>query len=172
MDGRTSVGGLYAVGEAASTGVHGANRLASNSLTEALITGRRAGELLGRELPPAASVLRPPPAGPGVDPAVRPALATAMSRYAGVIRDRGDLERLRRALEQAPPGRHSLDLAAVEATNLHTVSVLVAVAALARQESRGCHRWRDVPPSALRARHTVVRVDSGRPRVTGAGIAA
>ena len=51
MDGRTSVPGLYAVGEAASTGVHGANRLASNSLTEALITGRRAGDLLGQDLP-------------------------------------------------------------------------------------------------------------------------
>jgi len=51
MDGRTSVPGLYAVGEAASTGVHGANRLASNSLTEALITGRRVGERLGRRRP-------------------------------------------------------------------------------------------------------------------------
>ena len=51
LDGLTSVAGLYAVGEAASTGVHGANRLASNSLTEALIAGQRTGELLGRHLP-------------------------------------------------------------------------------------------------------------------------
>ena len=51
MDGRTTVPGLYAVGEAASTGVHGANRLASNSLTEALIVGRRTGERLGQALP-------------------------------------------------------------------------------------------------------------------------
>ena len=50
MDGRTSIAGLYAVGEAASTGVHGANRLASNSLTEAVIAGRRAGAAIGREL--------------------------------------------------------------------------------------------------------------------------
>ena len=66
LDGLTSVAGLYAVGEAASTGVHGANRLASNSLTEALITGQRTGELLGRHLPgPAARLgpsLGPPPA--------------------------------------------------------------------------------------------------------------
>ncbi|MBV9206899.1 MAG: FAD-dependent oxidoreductase, partial [Actinobacteria bacterium] len=88
MDGRTSVAGLFAVGEAASTGVHGANRLASNSLTEALITGRRAGERLGRDLPGPPGRLRPPPAGPGVDPAVRAALAAAMSRHAGVLRDR------------------------------------------------------------------------------------
>ena len=183
LDGRTTVTGLYAVGEAASTGVHGANRLASNSLTEALITGRRAGDRLGRELPGPgrpgpAGRLRRPPAGPGVDPAVRPALAAAMSRDAGVLRDRDGLERLRQALEQAPPAHpgpahpgpaHSgaagsrLDLATVEATNLHAVSVLVAASALARAESRGCHRWRDTPPvsSAERARHTVVRVTAG-----------
>ncbi len=75
MDGQTSVPGLYAVGEAASTGVHGANRLASNSLTEALITGRRTGDLLGQDLrlaarQAAAASLRPggdpcPAAGPG-----------------------------------------------------------------------------------------------------------
>jgi L-aspartate oxidase len=171
LDGRTSVTGLYAVGEAASTGVHGANRLASNSLTEALITGRRTGELLGRELPAAAGGLRPPAAGRGVDPAVRPALASAMSRYAGVTRDRGDLRHLRRELDQAPPAPGgSLDLATAEATNLHAVSVLVAMAALARAESRGCHRWRDVPPAvpAGRARHTVLRVKDDRAVAVGA----
>ncbi len=165
MAGRTSVPGLYAVGEAASTGVHGANRLASNSLTEALTTGRRAGDLLGRDLPEAAAGLRPPPAGPGVSPAVRLSLAAAMSRHAGVLRDRDGMKRLQRALTQAPPADrkpadHGPDLATVEATNLHTVSVLVTAAALARAESRGCHRWRDTPPvtSAERARHTVFRV--------------
>jgi L-aspartate oxidase len=159
LDGRTSVTGLYAVGEAASTGVHGANRLASNSLTEALIAGRRAGERLGRSLPRPSAGLRLPAQGPGVDPAVRPGLAAAMSRDAGVLRDRDDLERLRQILDQAPAAR-GLDLATVEATNLHAVSVLVAASALARAESRGCHRWRDAPPvtSAERARHTLLRV--------------
>jgi L-aspartate oxidase len=148
LDGRTSVPGLYAVGEAASTGVHGANRLASNSLTEALITGRRAGDLLGRELPSPATRLRPPPPGPGADPAARPALAAAMSRHAGVLRDRAGLEGLRETLGRARPASPGpLDLVTVEATNLHTVSLLVTVAALARAESRGCHRWRDRPPA-------------------------
>jgi L-aspartate oxidase len=161
MDGRTSVTGLYAVGEAASTGVHGANRLASNSLTEALITGRHAGELLGRDLPEPAARLTLPHGGPGVDPAVRPALAAAMSRHAGVARDREGLERLRLALGRAGPAGPRLDLAAAEAANLHAVSVLVATAALARTESRGCHRWRDAPLATPygRARHTVLRAD-------------
>ena len=103
--------------------------------------------------------------GSGVDPAVRPTLAAAMSRHAGVIRDHRDLEGLRQTLAQAPPAGRGLDLATVEATNLHAVSVLVAASALARAESRGCHRWRDVPPvrSAARARHTVMRVTGDQP---------
>ena len=163
MDGRTSVPGLYAVGEAASTGVHGANRLASNSLTEALITGRRAGDLLGQDLPRPPAMLRLPPPGPGVTPAVRPALAAAMSRHAGVSRDREGLERLRQILDQAAPARGRLNVAIVEAANLHGVSALVTAAALARTESRGCHRRRDAPPATagFRARHTVVRADAG-----------
>ena len=167
MDGRTSVPGLYAVGEAASTGVHGANRLASNSLTEALITGRRAGTLLGQDLPEPSARLRPPPAGRGADPAGRPALAAAMSQDAGVLRDHENMERLRQMLRQTPSANGALDVATVEATSLHAVSVLVAVSALARAESRGCHRWRNAPPevSAARARHTVVRVEAGQPRV-------
>jgi L-aspartate oxidase len=175
MAGRTSVTGLYAVGEAASTGVHGANRLASNSLTEAMITGRRAGDLLGRDLPASPGRLAPPPAGPGVDPATRPGLAAAMSRHAGVIRDRESLEHVRQALAQSPPADSGhLNLATVEATSLHAVSVLVAVAALARAESRGCHRWQGTQPvnSTERAYHTLLMVAGGQPKAVarpGAG---
>jgi L-aspartate oxidase len=171
MAGRTSVAGLYAVGEAASTGVHGANRLASNSLTEALIAGRRAGDLLGQDLPGAPGRLRPPPAGPGVHPAARPALAAAMSRHAGVIRDQESLEHFRQTLEHAPPANGGpaagpLNLATVESTSLHAVSLLVAVAALARAESRGCHRWQGTRPvnSAERACHTLLTVAGGQPK--------
>jgi L-aspartate oxidase len=193
LDGRTSVAGLYAVGEAASTGVHGANRLASNSLTESLITGRRAGDLLGTALPsqprasqprasqPRASQprarlagsgpatdLRSPAAGPGMSPAARPSLAAAMSRQAGVLRDRAALESLLRRLDQAPPAEGGLDLAVLEATSLHTVCTLVVTAALARPESRGCHRWRDVPAvSTGPARHTVLRAHHTRLDLAG-----
>jgi L-aspartate oxidase len=168
MDGRTSLAGLYAIGEAASTAVHGANRLASNSLTEALIAGRRAGEKLGRGLPEPVTGLRLPPAGPGASPASRTALATAMSRYAGVVRDHEGLERLLALLEQAPPASGPPDLATVEATSLHTASVLVAASALARSESRGCHRWAGLPAtSGEPARHTVLQVVDGQLRLAG-----
>ena len=104
-----------------------------------------------------------------------------MSRDAGVLRDHDDMERLQQTLGQAPPAgtgarKRGLDLATVEATSLHAVSVLVAAAALARAESRGCHRWRNTPPevSAAQARHTVVRVEAGQPRATwsAAGVGA
>ena len=147
MSGRTSLPGVFAVGEVARTGVHGANRLASNSLTEAMVMGRRVGDLLGRELPP--GVIAAPCAtdgGIGVAPLARPALVAAMSRHAGVLRDETGLRELLRALSHAPAGG-VLDLPTVEATNLHTVSTLVAEAALARRESRGCHRRSDIAPA-------------------------
>ncbi|HEY3980157.1 MAG TPA: L-aspartate oxidase [Streptosporangiaceae bacterium] len=161
MTGRTSVAGLYAVGEVAATGVHGANRLASNSLTEAIATGRRLGRLLGTERGPAAARDPATPPGPaagasparaggplaGAAPGHRAGLAAAMSRYAGILRDRAGLEHLRTLLDAVPPAA-GLDLATVEATNLHTVSALVTVAALARTESRGCHRRSDAPETA------------------------
>jgi L-aspartate oxidase len=147
MTGRTSLPGVFAVGEVARTGVHGANRLASNSLTEAMIMGRGLGDLLGRELPrgviPALSAAD---GGMGVAPSARPALAAAMSRHAGVLRDETGLRELLRSLSHAPAGG-VLDLPTVEATNLHTVSTLVAEAALARRESRGCHRRSDIAPA-------------------------
>ena len=102
-------------------------------------------------------------------PAVRPASGRGGIRYAGVLRDGAGLTRLQQTLEQAPPAGQELDLATAEAANLHAVSVLVTVAALARTESRGCHRRRDAPPvdSAERGRHTVIQMDTGQPRVAG-----
>jgi L-aspartate oxidase len=172
LSGQTSVPGLYAVGEVAATGVHGANRLASNSLTEALIAGRRAGELIGAGRPGRAvpGGLTRPLAGPGVAPAAAPALVAAMSRHAGVVRDGEGLESLLASLEAAPPAEgdaaraagKGLSLATVEATNLHTVGVLVGAAALARAESRGCHRRRDAPAATGTGRPTLMCWRDGR----------
>ncbi|HXC85346.1 MAG TPA: FAD-binding protein [Trebonia sp.] len=215
MDGRTSIPGLYAVGEAASTGVQGANRLASNSVTEAVIAGRRTGEAIGRELPcgcapadaaagrgsgpgggawptPAAGGgagrtpefpvgTNQPGAGGGVSAEARGRLAAAMSRYAGVMRDQGGLERLVRTLEGTEGARREtadtvrdtdLDLATVEATNLHAVSAMIAAGALRRAESRGCHRRLDTPETAREAWHTLVRWDGRRLRVTRRAVGA
>jgi L-aspartate oxidase len=182
LDGRTSVPGLYAVGESASTGVHGANRLASNSLVEAVIAGRRAGVVAAASAAasstapetPAASMASPVAgmergaySGRGADAASRHVLAAAMSRYAGVMRDAEGLERLA-AVIAATPGRPAtpLSLATVEAASLHAVSGLIATAALRRHESRGCHRRSDAPRTAPDARHTLLRRDGERINVT------
>jgi L-aspartate oxidase len=189
LRGRTSVPGLYAVGEAASTGVHGANRLASNSLVEAVIMGRSAGRdvlsMIASCFPGNGTALDSPPWRFSAFTGSRAALAEAMSRHAGVLRDQRGLADLLR-VAQSPPGGmpprtpggvpggrtkipatqsprfasvdgDDLDLELVEATNLHAVSVLIAAAALRRTESRGCHRRRDATATCREARHTLMR---------------
>jgi L-aspartate oxidase len=159
MSGRTTVRGLYAVGEVASTGAHGANRLASNSLTEALATGRRCGRLLARRLPRAGGQARnldsdsrtDRSSGLGVDPTARRRLAATLSSDVGVVRTEDGLQRALKELDAVPAmqpsaaGSAHMSVAEVEALSLHTVSTLVAAAALVREESRGCHRRDDHP---------------------------
>jgi len=144
LDGRTSVDGLFAVGEVACTGVQGANRLASNSITEGLVAARRCGTLLATELPPPAEPV-PATGGQAVDSAARTTITAATTRDAGVLRDGVGLARLEGELAAVPPLSGSLDLAALETTALHTVAGLLAAAAAARTESRGCHRRTDFP---------------------------
>jgi L-aspartate oxidase len=147
LDGRTSVAGLYAVGEVACTGVQGANRLASNSITEGLVAARRCAALLAADLPRSAEPASSPCTGGTIDPAARPTITAATTRFAGVLRDGDGLNRLAGALAAVPrlTAGSPLDVAAVEATALHTVTTLLAAAAAARPESRGCHRRTDAP---------------------------
>ncbi|MPZ93492.1 MAG: L-aspartate oxidase [Propionibacteriales bacterium] len=149
LDGRTTVPGLYACGEVACSGVHGANRLASNSLLEGLVFGRRIAADLARALPEG----REPAAErrtPGlVDPAVVAELQHRMSEDAGVMRDRDGLARTLGAVGKLSADSRSIPCTeAWEATNLATVSTALLLAAQAREETRGSHWREDFPDTA------------------------
>jgi L-aspartate oxidase len=133
--GRTSVAGVFAAGEVASTGVHGANRLASNSLAEALVFGRRAAIAEdGVFLPPAAAdTLDPEPGGAMALTAIR----ERTDRFLGVRRDGPELDKLAVELSSAA------DAGGGRAATL--VAWLMTHAALRRTESRGGHFRVDHP---------------------------
>ncbi|CAN7602298.1 L-aspartate oxidase [Phenylobacterium sp. LjRoot225] len=147
-DGRTSLAGLYAAGECASTGVHGANRLASNSLLEAAVFGARAGRAAAAEADPGTAPLRPsvPPELPAE---VLQRLRKLMSRHAGVVRDAGGLTALLLEIEAMEAG-HGRSAPLVAAR-------LVVSGALARTESRGGHFRSDATPQ-VRPQRTFVRL--------------
>ena len=170
MDGRTSLPGLFACGEAACTGLHGANRLASNSLTEALVLGARAGRMARDDVDQAADRLS---AG-RIDWAVprsertemdltdiRNSLRSVMWRNAGIVRHG---ERLAETLEIVQFwGRYVLDKefldpAGWEIQNMLTASYLLTEAALCRTETRGVHYREDFPRTdPAWARHQTLR---------------
>jgi L-aspartate oxidase len=147
LAGRTSIPGLYACGEVACTGVHGANRLASNSLLEGLVFARRIAVDIRYDLPSrieSAAEARP---GAVCRADLRAPLQHAMSTGAGVLRTGASLTGVLRILADLGTLGHRPNTGSWEATNLLTVAVALVVAALRREETRGCH-WRDDFPSA------------------------
>jgi L-aspartate oxidase len=154
LSGRTSLAGLFAAGEAACTGVHGANRLASNSLLEGLVFGARAAEAMtGPDVAPALFAASCD-CLTGAAPAEMPDpldVRDLMWRQAGLVRERAELERavgtlagwraaVERARGAAPASRERRRLA-----SLVTVGLLIARASLRREESRGGHYRADFP---------------------------
>jgi L-aspartate oxidase len=167
LDGRTSLPGLYAAGEAAGTGVHGANRLASNSLLEGLVFGARAGNKMRNEL---ALLTRKasglPPAAYSNGPVSVPVeasiseLQTLMWNQVGIVRSGSGLKQAVKRLEEtAPQLSRPHSRREYEARNLQIAGLLVARTALAREESRGAHYRTDFPDhnDIKFGKHSVVR---------------
>jgi L-aspartate oxidase len=141
--GRSSVPGLYATGEVACSGVHGANRLASNSLLEGLVFSRRIAAVLPGELRPLGEPVRHDGARGLVPGAALSEIQEVMTSRAGVLRNADGLAEAVELLGKlAVTEAEKIDPAAWETTNLLTVSLALAQAALLREETRGSH-WRE-----------------------------
>lgn len=147
VDGRTTIPGLFASGEVAASGLHGANRLASNSLLEGLVFSRRIARALGETAAPEPCALQSsrPATGSGVANALdqlhaTTALGLGMARSAPVL-ERTAQELFELANDLASPS----DAAGIEMLNLLTVASLICSSATLREESRGCHARLDHP---------------------------
>jgi L-aspartate oxidase len=174
-NGKTSLKRLYAAGEAACTGVHGANRLASNSLLEGLVFGARAAEAMREEgsLKPASRSVdhsRSSASSGEMENLLR-RLQQVMWQKAGLLRDASGLREaeadLKHICTQLPA---RTDRASLELRNLHTIGELIVRSSLARKESRGAHFRNDYPKrddanfqkhSALSRDQNAVRFEAG-----------
>jgi L-aspartate oxidase len=145
MSGKTRVPGLFVVGEAANTGVHGANRLASNSLLEGLVVANRLAEHL-ENLPKQQEPVAAKANGELISGELRRSINQITTTGAGAIRDENGLKNTLKELELLVSKKTKEgSTQAWEATNLFTVSTFIASAALMRQESRGAHWRQDFP---------------------------
>lgn len=149
-EGRTTVPGLFAVGECASTGIHGANRLASNSLLEAAVFGPAVGAA-ARDAVIGQGATHPAESAPDLPPEALQRLRRAMARDAGVLRDGPGLARLMDEIADME-GRHGSALPLVAAR-------LVGAAAHQRRESRGAHVRLDFPQASEPPRRTFITLD-------------
>lgn len=150
LDGRTTLPGLWAAGEVACTGVHGANRLASNSLLEGVVYGARAARAMMPTQAPMGVQAEP------VAPLETPSgnnreVQQLASEYCGIVRSGDGLSSALTILRSFPLERkRGLTRPNVELANMHTVAQLIARCALAREESRGAHYRTDFPEKSER----------------------
>ncbi|MCA0044269.1 L-aspartate oxidase [Celeribacter litoreus] len=159
MTGRTSIGGLWACGEVASTGLHGANRLASNGLLEALVYARRCASDIAETVGdvPAAQRVEMPEVAPAAepDPDLIHRLRQAMTNGVGVIRTAEGLQAALREIAEIEAAQPDC----VALLNMTATATLIAASALKRQESRGAHFRSDLPetdgPTGQRSRMTL-----------------
>ncbi|HUW77729.1 MAG TPA: L-aspartate oxidase [Candidatus Nanopelagicaceae bacterium] len=149
LNGRTTVAGLYACGETACTGVHGANRLASNSLLEGLVFAARIADDLAANLPTPGDPIENESTEVLLIPSVRDQISASMAQGAGVLRSahsldqtKDDLERLGKQASSEPC------VEAWEATNLQLVAKAIVEAAKIREETRGSHWREDFPQTS------------------------
>jgi L-aspartate oxidase len=159
--GRSSIDGLWAGGEVSSTGAHGANRLASNSLLEAVVYAARiADDIAGRAI---GAADREPTVAPSSRNTALPALSEKdlrmmMTSHVGVIRDGDHLAEAVRAFAQL-----ERDAASVALRNMATAALLVAASAWTRRESRGAHCRSDHPAeNAALAHRTMTTLAAAR----------
>jgi L-aspartate oxidase len=147
--GRTSVAGLYACGETACTGAHGANRLASNSLLEGLVFGTRIAADIALNIGEQGLPNEQSTGAFLLDPAIKMTLQLAMSQGAGVMRSGDSLRETLATLKQlATHVSSSPCIEAWEVSNLYLLATAIARAALEREESRGSHWRSDFPESS------------------------
>ncbi|GJF14998.1 L-aspartate oxidase [Mycolicibacterium cyprinidarum] len=159
VSGRTDIAGLFAAGEVARTGMHGANRLASNSLLEGLVVGGRAGAAAARHARKAGRARMITPTLPLRPAVARADLQRAMTRYASVVRSGDGLGELVEVLDGAAlrviKSRNDFEDSALTA-----VATAVAAAALGRTESRGSHHRSDYPEADPEQAFSVTRAAS------------
>ncbi|OBI19610.1 L-aspartate oxidase [Mycobacterium sp. E2327] len=172
VHGQTELPGLFAAGEVARTGMHGANRLASNSLLEGLVVGGRAGRAAAAHASAAGRTRALAPELVAHTAAPRGDLHRAMSRDASVVRDAAGLNRLSDKLSGAPirdiTGRRDFEDIA-----LTLAARAVTAGALARNESRGCHHRAEYPDAAPEhARSSVLRLADDQNSVLVEALAA